>query len=712
MPQPRAHLDPQVRNLRPIGPIVSVLIITVLIAFFIPLMLSIGNGGPLIARVESVILIILNSAWIPIFYLLGSMGLGRIVRPWLRDLPTRWIIELGIGFTLTLTISHGLGAFGILNTTSAWIVTGLGCILFIHDRITYTTRIKEQRLSVLTLPRVVFALGCALLIVMSCNPPGALWNSEFGGYDALSYHLQLPREWFEIGHISPNEHNVYSFLPSYIESAYVHFAYLADSPTTTPDNLSGLLAHDGQVAMSTQLFSALLAIFSACAMSSLIKRATTLFIPDAHDNTQTPASLASLASALTITLPWIVVVGSLAYNEMGVVLLGVCALAVVIETNITPTKRAVLAAFLVAGACSCKPTALFLLAPSIAIIFLSTIPARSWIKPIIVGSFVGFLTLAPWLIRNQLASGNIVFPQLASALGQGHWTPDQHALYASAHHYNGSFFDRISLILFPDQTGTSHVSRFRGLTNMQWGIVPLIGLLGCMALFFQSRTHKLGFVLILALITPIIAWMMLTHLQSRFLILFAPLLIGAGTLALYTTSNRWIVTRLSNALSLGTLMWMIFIVSIQSASSPFNIIDLGSGVFTGEIQLDEAPWTATLNTITQPSETIYLIGDATPFYVRSPVIYNTVYDRWIILDAIADHPDDPTQWTQTLIDMNIDVVVISFSEIDRFAQSDWLPPSILPDQLIEWINTLSDPIYVWTNAPSNQPIRAAFRISR
>lgn len=709
MPDPRAQPDLQPRNLRSFGANRPALFITGLIVVFVSILLSIGLGAPLIVRIESIVFTVLNSAWIPALYLLGSLGLGRLARPWIRNLPTRWIIELGIGFTLTLTLSHALGVLGLLSTISAWIVTALGCALFIHDRVTSPSlRINDQSSPSPIIPRAAFALGCALIIVMSCNPPGTLWDSEFGGYDALSYHLQLPREWFEHGRIAPSEHNVYSLLPSYIESAYLHFAYLAHVPTTTPDQLSGLLARNAQVTMATQLFSALLAILSACALSTLVKRAISLFIPSAHD-TQSPASLASV---LTITLPWIVVTGSLAYNELAVVLLTICALAIIIETTISPTKRAVFAALLVAGACSCKPTALFLVAPSIAIIFLSTFPVRAWIKPITLGSLVALITLAPWLIRNHIATGNIVFPQLASILGLGHWTLDQHTLYASAHHFNGSLLDRLSMLILPDPSGTTHVSRFRGFTNLQWGIVPLLGLLGCIILFFQSRTHKLAFVLILALIAPIIAWMTLTHLQSRFLIPLAPLMIGACVLALSTISNQWLVSRITNALALIALVWMILIVSRQSTRNPFMLIDLGTSVFTSDLQLDNAPWTATLNTITDPDETIYLIGDATPFYVRSPVQYNTVYDRWLIQDAIASHPDDPTHWTQSLRDMNIDIVVVCFSEIERFAQSEWLPPTIRPDQLINWIDTLPEPIFVWTVGSDHRPVRAAFRISR
>jgi len=70
------------------------------------------------------------------------------------------------------------------------------------------------------------ALALAMLVA-ACQPPGWLWDSEAGGYDALSYHLQLPQEWRANHALWPNTHNVFSFLPSYVEAAFLHLAALS-----------------------------------------------------------------------------------------------------------------------------------------------------------------------------------------------------------------------------------------------------------------------------------------------------------------------------------------------------------------------------------------------------------------------------------------------------------------------------------------------------
>jgi hypothetical protein len=56
--------------------------------------------------------------------------------------------------------------------------------------------------------------------------------------------------------------------------------------------------------------------------------------------------------------------------------------------------------------------------------------------------------------------------------------------------------------------------------------------------------------------------------------------------------------------------------------------------------------------------------------------------------------------------------VVSFSEIDRYARSGWLPDSLDPDQLIVWIDSLGSPIQVWSDPNTQIPIRAIFRLNK
>ncbi|MCA9274903.1 MAG: hypothetical protein KDA29_02660 [Phycisphaerales bacterium] len=688
--------DQQTQHERNGSPLIggrAIVVLTLIGVVFACVLLARGQGGPWASRVAGVVFTLLGSGWQPLVYLLGAVGIGRIVRPMLGDCQSRWAIELGAGLTLTLALTHLLGVLGLLSTLSAWGVTGLGLGLLALDlRRANTHGFGAVRIDPLT---AVIACGVSLALVMACNPPGVLWGSEYGGFDALSYHLQLPREWIEQGRIWPSEHNVYSFLPGYVEGAYAHLALL---------NGGGMLERHASAAMSAQLLSAMMLVAGAFAIGELSRAFMTRVLPDRDDRTA-----GRLAMLLTLCTPWMVVVGTIAYNEAAVVLLGACALLVAM-LPIAPLNRGVLCGLIVGGACCCKPTALFLLAPSVGIVLLACSPFKRWLPAAMACVLVGSLTIAPWLIRNELATGNPVFPQLTGFFGEGHWSEAQHAIYAGAHHFEGSITDRVRLLVLPDPGGLDHVSRFRGITNAQWGLLPLLATVGLVSLLFTRTTRRAGLIALLTLMVPLAAWLMLTHIQSRFLIPLTPILCVLGSVAVARIASE--IARRSIARVLAVMLGLQAggFAMLQNNGNPFTLIDLGAGFSMGAYEFESLPWVPALNRMTAEDDTIYLMGDATPFFIIRDVRYNTVYDRWLIEDAIEQHPDEPERWTQTLRDEGIDVVVVSFTEIDRYARSGWLPPTIDPQRLIEWIDSLGEPIEVWSDRAGN-PVRAVFRIT-
>lgn len=653
-----------------------------------------GEGGPWIARASAFLLTLTETGWAPLLYLIAGVGYGRLIRRWIPSAEGRWCIELGFGLTLLLTLTHLAGLLGLLNTLSAWAMTGVGMALSLP-----VFREIQLKITVMRISPIHFAITCGvmLVLVMACNPPGVLWASEYGGFDALSYHLQLPREWIEQGRIWPSEHNVYSFLPGYLEGAYAHVALMMGGDMHTDD---------GRALIGAQLISAVMLILSAASMGELAKMTCARVLPDAD------SGLASLIGvALTLGTPWLVVVGTLAYNEIAVVLLGVCALIAAIRSDIDAWKRALVCGVLVGGACSCKPTALFLLAPSVGVALLACSQRKRWVMAMLGCALAGGATISPWLIRNELATGNPVFPQLVGLFGAGHWSDAQHAVYASAHAFDGSLLDRVTMLVFPDSSGADHVSRFRGLTNGQWALTPLLGTLGLIVLLVRRGTRSAGYALLLAVVVSVFAWAMLTHLQSRFLIPLAPVLIVPGALLIVQVARRPAREAIAIIVCIGAVVWSGGHALIQSRGNPFVLFDLGPGYALGAFGMEQLPWTATLNRIAGEGETVYLLGDATPIYVTGDVRYNTVYDNWLISSVMASSPNNPDAWTLELRERGIDLVVVGFSEIDRYARSGWLPDSIDTDRLILWIESLGEPIQVWSDPSTNTPIRAIFRIS-
>ncbi len=677
----------------PISRVNPKIVVFVIAIAFPAILLMRGDGGPWVARIMTLIDTLIRAGWAPCAYLIAGAGFGRLIRKWIPSDRGRWCIELGFGLTLLLSITHLVGMLGMLSTISAWFITGLGIVLFLP-------RLREKKVTDSDAPfspiHIAIVCGIMLALVMACNPPGVLWASEYGGFDALSYHLQLPREWIEQGRIWPSDHNVYSFLPSYIEAAYAHIALMMGG---------GMHADDGRALISAQIFSALMLIFAAGCIGELARMSCARVLPNADEQLA-----GRVAIALSLGTPWLIVVGTLAYNEIAVVLLGAAALCMAMRSDIAAWKRAIVCGFIVGGACSCKPTALFLLAPSVGIVLLACSARKHWVMATIGCVVVGGLTITPWLIRNELSAGNPVFPQMAGVFGNGHWSVGQHAIYASAHAFDGSIIDRFAMLVVPDPDGMDHVSRFRGFTNRQWALTPLLGLIGLMALLIRGWTHRAGFVAFMALGLPIVAWAMLTHLQSRFLIPLAPILIVLGSLAIVRIVNRPAREAVAKVVCIGVVMWSTGMALVQKQGNPFVLFDLGPGYALGAYEIEQLPWTAAVNRIVGKGEAVYLLGDATPIYVTGDVRYNTVYDHWLLGDAINAYPDDPQRWTGVLHEAGIDVIVIGFSEINRYARSGWLPESIDPQQLIEWIDSLGEPIQVWSSTPDSPPIRAVYRI--
>ena len=113
-----------------------------------------------------------------------------------------------------LWLDHAFGALGLLTaggSIATWVLTIAGGALLL---LAMWGRSQDET-DALSARDVrtewwVASPAIAVLLAAACSAPGWLWGTEFGGFDALSYHLQLPKEWLAAGHVAPLEHNVYS----------------------------------------------------------------------------------------------------------------------------------------------------------------------------------------------------------------------------------------------------------------------------------------------------------------------------------------------------------------------------------------------------------------------------------------------------------------------------------------------------------------------
>ena len=183
-----------------------------------------GYGRSAAGAAEAVWVLLTSLPW-ALGWLLAAVGLGWPLRLRLAGgHPDGLAIQVGLGVAAMMALDATLGPLGVLQwggSLGAWALIVIGLALV-------TEQLRRAARTAPVLPIVVWTAipAVAVLLTAACSAPGWLWSSEFGGYDAMSYHLQLPAEWQGLGRIVPLEHNVYSWLPGYVEAAYYHLNVL------------------------------------------------------------------------------------------------------------------------------------------------------------------------------------------------------------------------------------------------------------------------------------------------------------------------------------------------------------------------------------------------------------------------------------------------------------------------------------------------------
>jgi hypothetical protein len=595
------------------------------------------------------------------------------------------------GAAIMLFLAHGLGVLGLLSGTFgmvlSWAVVMVGVLNLAKAVRRHAARVIERQtvITVSWVPRLV-SLACiptlGVLIVSVCVPTGTLWESEARGYDSLSYHLGLPKEWAAVGRLWPLEHNAYSWLPSYVEAAYLQLAAMLGGAGTDGRWITACNGlHAGMLGMTALVIVAL--------ARAVARRA------EVDDRTA-----GWFGGACVLVVPWCVVTGSLSYNEMGMLLgtAGAC-LVCATETDRAGT-RGVLAGFLLGTATACKPTAAFMGGPLVLMALLAWTPRRVWWR-MLFGAFIGGVAASvPWLVRNWLACGNPVFPSLSSQFGTGPWDAGQIERWNAAHHVRGGILDAAVRLLSD-----------RGVMHQQWSVFFALVAVAVVVAVTQPILRRPTWPIVLGLIAQLLAWMTIGHHQPRFLmpcVVTGAVLMGVcAGIASCATSRR--VSRVGIAVATLGVAWMSIdtarIYMRENDGAPARALIGGAPAITGAVlgsdddlsrtdpeelvrALEDAgnPIAATNRLIgldarrraaaKQPAPLVYLLGDATPTYFTVPVLWNTVWDRWPLEEARAAAPNDPGSWASALRDRGVTHVLINLSEIERLRGSGYSPPEM------------------------------------
>ncbi len=641
--------------------------------------------------------VLLGSAPWALLWIVSALGWGWIAqRLLLPETNEALALQAGLGTAVLLVLDSALGTLGALQWgggAGAWVLLAGGLVAAAKGSLPFFRGGKRGDSPSLPLPPIATwaaAPAVAVLLLAACSAPGWLWASEFGGYDAMSYHLELPKEWLDRGRISCLDHNVYSFLPGHLEAAYYHLAVLVG------DGIEAVYA--------CQLLHAGLTIIAALVTGRLAARLS-------EGRTRGAA-----ATVVVLGTPWVVVAGSLAYNEMAVVLLEAAMLLVIAEPiaaasqagagppGLLSTRAAAAAGLLAGAACGVKLTAAGFVAAPLAILLLVSLPPRAWPSRLGTAAAAGLVALAPWMLRNALAAGNPFFPLDGGLFGTAHWTAEQCRNFLDAH--RNSAGAGAALAALWDQVaryGIGPSPTAREPWAPQWSILPWLTVAALMPALAPAKWRRPAIGLGIVLLVQVVFWMGFTHLKSRFLlpaVVPAAVLVSLGLAAarerLAPGARPGVIAALG---ALAGLAWASQPVEIL-AREPAPALRLGrADVITGDGLLPEqrkelAPklYTVMLNHGLPPTARVLLVGDATPLYFRGDVTYCTVWDRGPMTKAIDAAPDNPRGWFDALAADGFTHLLIEPALLAVWQREGWGDPRLDPDRLLAAASLYTDPV--------------------
>lgn len=545
----------------------------------------------------------------------------------------------------------------------------------------------------------VVGVGAGAMLTAAAVPPGLLWASEGGCYDTLSYHLQLPKEWLALGRVRPVEHNVYSWLPGAVESAFAQAGAMAGR--AGPDHLLGGNG-GGAAVIAAHMLHAGLTLLAAWGAGTLAGRS---------------AAARLAAAAVVLATPWVWVVGSSAYNETAVVLMLAAATSVALTPGLGAARAGLVCGVLVGAAVSAKPTAAYLVAPGVGLVMALGRPRRAWGRAAIGAVGGGLVLVGPWVVRNSLASGNPVFPAGTRVFGSAHWSAEQLARWDAAHSLDLGPVGRLARLADPAF----------GLTHPQWGAVGVAGVvlvaaaaaLACRGVRRSDgaaggrgdRDRVLAWACGGVLVLQLLGWLTIGHLQSRFLLpTVGVVAVSAGLLA--GRRGRAGVIGAWAAAAVAAASVGLGVRGVLAESSGGRIaggLAAGVGALNGSalggLARDDrraaaanAGAAAALNLAVlraDPSARVAAIGEAAVLYadaVHDRLLAATTWDvgpfeRAIALATAPGEPVDPRRVLDRLReDLGVTHLWIDFGELRRLERSGYLPPTVTERRAAELLD--------------------------
>ena len=697
-----ASADPsRSRTILPTIPVLGVVIALATIVLLGALLPTGGVGqGPLAVG------LLLLEGWPALLWLLAALGLGcvaeRVIPVLARSGPDGRIRRAWpLGIALLVVIDATLGTLGLLgrgHEVVAWLVLVVPALgLLLAGPVRDLDPRPDPTASWLRLP---IAIPLGVLALAAASTPGWLWESEFGGYDVLSYHLQLPREWWIAGVVIETPHNAYGYLPGGMSAAFLHLMTVVGDPGTAD--------------IGCQVLVAGLTVIAAIATADLAES-----VLGAHDR-----RVRAIAMVALLATPWVIVTGSLAYDEGFVVLMLAAAATRLIGPPAAGPGRlgdaargadislgAVVGLLLGAAVLGKASSGLLVVLPAAALAAV-VIPPRRWLRIVPATAVVGVAACLPWLVRNWDWTGNPLFPFATALFGTHDWTAEQVDRFARAHGGLGwlaggrAFVAEFLLhdLFLPE--GSNEPRR------PQWSWLPIAGLTALAVLLLRPTTAEgsrdlrrrvggLG----LALLLMLAAWALATHAKARFLLPAAPLMA-----ALVAVVLRDLLRRDRPRLAVAVAAWVaalapawiyatdrdglapqgVGVRALLDGTADLDRIAVSTDPEAIEIRRGSGPATL-LRELPEGSEVV-LLGIADPWHLPmsgddpgAPRLrYSTVWTRGPVERTWAGMPDavEPRSAARGLVEglrnEGVTHILVAPTMLEVWSRSGWLDPAIDP----------------------------------
>jgi hypothetical protein len=573
------------------------------------------------------------------FFHLGAWAVGTValrVFRWSRgERLERLLVAHGIGLSVVSLTTLAVGLAGGLH--QRWFLLG-PWLLAVAAAIALEFRSARAKEHGDSSPGEVESndwlsprwLWMALPFVAFVILGGALPPIEF---DVREYHLQAPKEFFQLGRITFLEHNVYANMPLGAEM------WPLAAMSITGDWWLGALV--GKLVITT------LVPFTAA----------TLYVLGRRLWSRTAGIIAAIVYA---SFPWMIQVSMYGLIEGAVAFYVALALLIVLgrgdETE-SPMSANLLAGFFAGSAAACKyPALLFVVAPVVAWVGLEARRRgpRAIVRDAALTLLASAVAFAPWLLKNWYFTGNPTYPLFYTLLDGATRTAENAAQWREAHSPHG--FGPVELL----SSARRVLLDSPGLSPFVW---PLIGV-GVISLWRGDRTgavNRAARWLAIYAAFVFLGWWLFTHRIDRFWLAAVPalaLLAGWGASRANDRLARWTVLALLVIGGAWSLLWAASpLAGYNRYFAPIALLRLSPD------RVD--PWMLELNS---RGGRVLSIGEAAVFDFES-VLYSTTFDpSWVErygIDA-SNSPESLAGFDRLVAEHQIDYVYVDWFEINRY----------------------------------------------